>query len=225
MKHLNNLINSFALVLLIVVSVATKAQTQAVLRTVSAENKVAILPITYVGEGNDIKLDEMRYRLQNIAHDYLRSDATEFKFQDPAETNALLRRNGVNESNFREFTPKELAGILRVEYVLMGIVSQEFVGETTVTRTNRRDFGNRHDHRYNHDHRYDNRHHHRNNNRTQTTGHSRTRQELSTNIDLDIYNDKGENIFSKSRRSILSGTDAYKYGIQYLLKRSPLYKR
>lgn len=215
MKHLNNFIRPLALALLIVASVAAKAQTQAVLRSTRAENKVAILPITYVGEGNDIKLDEMRYRLQNIAYDYLRSDAMELKFQDPAETNALLRKNGVNESNFREFTPKELAGILKVEYILTGMISQEFVGEATVTHTNRRDYDRRHD----------NRRHYRNNNRRQTTGYSRTTQQLSTHIDLDIYNDKGENIFSKSRRSILSGVDAYKYGIQYLLKRSPLYKR
>src|ERR1043165_7684476 len=99
MNSLKNLIRPFAVALLIAASLATKAQTQAVLRTTAAENKVAILPITYVAEGNDIKLDEMRYRLQNIAHDYLRSDAMELKFQDPAETNALLRKNGVNESN------------------------------------------------------------------------------------------------------------------------------
>ncbi len=215
MKSLNNLIKPFALALLMAASVATKAQTLAVLRSTTAENKVAILPITYVAEGNDIKLDEMRYRLQNIAHDYLRSDAMELRFQDPAETNALLRKNGVNESNFREFTPKELAGILQVEYVLMGIVTQDFVGEATVIHTNRRDYDRRHDHRG----RY------RETNRRQTNGISRTTQQLSTNIDLDIYNDKGENIYSKSRRSILSGVDAYKYGIQYLLKRSPLYKR
>ena len=102
-----------------------------------------------------------------------------------------------------------------MEYVLTGIVSQELVGEATVTHTSRRDYGRRHDHR----------HHYRNNNRRQTTGISRTRQELSTNIDLDIYNDKGENIYSRSRRSILSDVNAYKNGIQYLLKRSPLYKR
>lgn len=215
MKSLNNLIKPFALALLIAASVATKAQTLAVLRSKTAENKVAILPITYVAEGNDIKLDEMRYRLQNIAHDYLRSDAMELKFQDPAETNALLRKNGVNESNIREFTPKELAGILQVEYVLMGIVTQDFVGEATVIHTNRRDYDRRHDHRG----RY------RETNRRQTTGVSRTTQQLSTNIDLDVYNDKGENIYSKSRRSILSDVDAYKNGIHYLLKRSPLYKR
>jgi hypothetical protein len=215
MKSFNNLIKPLALALLIVASIATKAQTLAVLRTTAAENKVAILPITYVAEGNDIKLDEMRYRLQNIAHDYLRSDAMELKFQDPAETNALLRRNGVNESNIREFTPKELATILQVEYVLMGIVTQDFVGEATVIHTNRRDYDRRHD----------NRGRYRETNRRQTNGISRTTQQLSTNIDLDVYNDKGENIYSKSRRSILSDVDAYKNGIHYLLKRSPLYKR
>jgi hypothetical protein len=217
MKHLNNLIKSLALLLLIVSSMTSRAQTQAVLRSYNAENKVAVLPITYVGEGNEIKLDEMRYRLQNIAHDYLRSDAMELKFQDPSETNALLRKNGVTESNFRDFTPKELAGILHVEYVLMGIVSQDFVAEATVTHTRRRD----------EDH-YRNRHWHgreRHGRERQTNSRTRTSQELATHIDLDIYNDKGENIYSKSRRSILSGVDAYKYGIQYLLKRSPIYKR
>jgi hypothetical protein len=121
----------------------------------------------------------------------------------------------VNESNIREFTPKELAGILQVEYVLMGIVTQDFVGEATVSHSNRRDYDRRNDHRG----RY------RETERRETNRVSRTTQQLSTNIDLDVYNDKGENIYSKSRRSILSDVDAYKAGIHYLLKRSPLYKR
>jgi hypothetical protein len=211
------------LIALFTLSGPAKTQTFATVRLANAENRVAILPITYIGDGNPVKIEEMRYRLQNIVHDYLRTDAMELKFQDPAETNALLIRNGVNESNLREFTPKELAKILNVEYVLMGSVSQDYTGEATVTHTNRRDYEYRGRKDYDRWHR-DRRHQH-NRHRTQTTGYSKTRQELATNIDLDIYNDKGENIFSKSRRSILSGVDAYKYGIQYLLKRSPLYKR
>jgi len=203
MKKLNNnIIKILSMVMLLLMSVTSKAQTQAVFRTVSAENKVAILPITYIGDGNPVRMEEMRYRLQHIAYLCLKESATELKFQDPAETNALLLRNGVNESNFREFTPKELADILKVEYVLAGMVSQESTGTATVSHSNRRD--------YNHRGRYG----------RQTTGHTKTMEELNTNIDLDIYNDKGETIFSKSRRSILPGVGAYKNAIQYYQSKS-----
>jgi hypothetical protein len=212
MKQLNNIIKTFSLVILIVMSVGAKAQTQAVTRTAAAENKVAILPITYIGEGNDIKLEQMRYSLQNIAHRCLQEGAIELKFQDPAETNALLLRNGVKESNFREFTPKELAEILQVEYVLIGMVSQETEGLITVSNSSR-SFTSKEYH--------NNRVRNERNNSTNT----RTSQDVNTTVDLVIYNDKGDKIYSKSRRSLLSNMDTYKAGLQYLLKRTPLYKK
>ena len=183
------------------------AQTTEPVNSTATENKVAILPILFIADGNTERIDEMRYRLQNIAYLYLKAEAMELKFQSPAETNALLLRHGVTESNFREFTPKELANMLQVEYVLTGMVTQEIAGESTSGVSNRRVSGN-----------WERK-------RSVQVQHSHTKQQLSTHIDLDIYNDKGEQIFSKSRRSILSETDAYKYGIHYLLKRSPLYKR
>lgn len=188
-------------------STLLKAQTTAPTPTKTSENKVAVLPIIFIADGNTDRVDEMRYRLQNIAYLYLKTEAMELKFQSPAETNALLLKHGVTESNFREFTPKELAGILQVEYVLTGMVTQEITGETSTSTSNRRDIGN-----------WDRK-------RRVKVEHSRTMQQMNTHIDLDIYTDKGEQVFSKSRRSILSEVDAYKYGIQYLLKRSPLYKR
>jgi hypothetical protein len=212
MKKLNNIIKTFSLVILLIMSVAAKSQTQAVHRRANAENKVAILPMIYIGDGNEMRQEQMRYSLQNIAHRYLREDAIELKFQDPSETNAILLRNGVNESNFRQFTPKELADILQVEYVLVGMVSQQ--SEATVTTTN--------SHR-SHDTR-DYRRHGVREQRNSTTN-TRTREDINTTVDLSIYNDKGEQIFSRSRRSLLSNMDTYKAGLQYLLKRTPLYKR
>lgn len=87
------------------------------------------------------------------------------------------------------------------------MATQEIIGESNTSTSNRSDFANWA------------------RKRRIKVEHSRTRLQLVTHIDLDIYNDKGEQLFSKSRRSILSDADAYKYGIQYLLKRSPLYKR
>ena len=168
--------------------------------------KVAILPINYIGD-SPIMMDDMRYRLQNIAYQYLRNGSMELRIQDPSETNALLLRNGVRESNLREFTPAELADMLHVEYVLTGMVTQEVVGMSTTNNSRRSEYNNR---RWN---------------ERESWRHSRTVTDMNTTIDLSIYNYQGENIYSRSRRSILSTADAYKYGMEYLLKRSPLYHR
>jgi len=215
MKKFTNIIGILSMMLFM--NTASRAQSEGVTGIAKRENKVAVLPILFISDGNTERIEEMRYRLQNIAYLYLKNEAMELKFQSPAETNALLIKKGVNESNFREFTPKELADILQVEYVLTGMVTQEFIGESSTSISNRREHRNRDwDRDWDRD---------RNRNRVVKTERSRTTQQLNTHIDLDIYNDKGEQIFSKSRRSILSDVDAYKNGIQYLLKRSPLYKR
>jgi hypothetical protein len=206
MKTLNNSISIFFVCVLVMQSITSRAQ-QAIIPVVNTENQVAILPMTYIGDGSPLKMEEMRYHLQNIAYLYMKKEAAELKFQDPAETNALLLKNGITGANIREFTPKELAAILQVEYILKGMVTQESTGELTVRNSNIRDYS------------YKNRY------SLETHGRSRTTYELSTNIDLDVYNGKGGNIFSKSRRSILPTVNAYKNGLEYLLKRTPLYKR
>lgn len=208
MKKINNIIRTFSIAMLLVMSIASGAQTQAVVRSMHAENKVAILPMTYIGDGNEVRMDEMRYRLQSIAYQYLKDEAVELKFQDPSVTNALLLKNGIYESNFRQFTPGELAEILHVEYVLTGTVSQETTGISSMNNSRKVYYNDR-----------------RNRYERQTHGHTITREQMNTHIDLNVYNDRGENIYSRSRRSILSEAGAYKNGIHYLLKRSPLYNR
>lgn len=212
MKKFTIYTRNLSLMMLLMMFAALTAQAQQAGRNLQAENKVAVLPIVYVGEGSDIKMDEMRYRLQNMAYVFLKDNATELKFQNPAETNALLLKKGINESNFREFTPRELATILEVEYVLTGMVNQETIGVHSV--------GNRVN-RYSNDYKGNN----RGNNRRHTTEHTRTREDISTNIDLSIYNDQGEAIFSKSRHSIWSSANAYSNAMEFLLKKTPLYKR
>ena len=213
MKKLNRIISILSVVLMLLMSTDTNAQTPERNRTAHSENKVAILPIVYVGEGSAVKMEEMRYRLQNMAYIFLQETAIELKFQSPAETNALLLKKGINESNIREFTPKELATILEVEYVLTGMVSQDAMGVHSVGNTVNHYSNNNRDNKNG------------NNNRRHTTEHFKTRQYISTSIDLSIYNDNGEVIFSKSRRSIWSSANAYSNAMEFLLKKTPLYKR
>ena len=208
MKKINNIIKTFSIAMLVVMSIASKAQTQAVVRTTNAENKVAILPMTYIADGSDVRTNEMPYHLQNLAYQYLSEDVFELKFQDPAQTNAILFKRGIRGTEIRKYTPKELAEILQVEYVIVGLVNQESLGMTTFSNS-KKEFN----------HRHWGKHEKEKHVRTRTT------EQMSTTIDLDIYNDQGEKIFSRSRRSILSSVDAYKAGLHYLLKRTPLHKR
>ena len=57
------------------------------------------------------------------------------------------------------------------------------------------------------------------------TGNTVTRQHIKTQVSISIYNETGDRIYTKSRESILTESDAYKFALQYLLKRTPLYNR
>jgi hypothetical protein len=185
-----------------------------------SNNRVAVLPLVYIGDGYDDRAEEMRYRLQEIAINYLHQSAVELKFINPAELNAILLKKGIDDRNIREYTPGELASILNVEYIITGSVVQEKGSLVTVSNHNtvRRqridDYGRD---RYGREARIT-----RRNNSNST---SVTRQHIETHVSISIYNEAGETVYSKSRQSILTENDAYKNAIQYLLKRTPLYKR
>jgi hypothetical protein len=174
--------------------------TMATAQTPSADKKVAVLPIHYIGNASG----EMNYRLQDIIVDYLRRSGTAVRVQDPVETNALLGRKQIKADDLRDYLPAELAAILGVDYVITGRVSQEYAGSLNNNRSNRQTSWNRHG----------------NESRSQT----RTTELFNTYIEVDIYDKAGENVYSKARKSILYDVDAYKAGLHYLLKRSPIVK-
>jgi hypothetical protein len=174
--------------------------TMATAQTSMADKKVAVLPIHYVGSESN----EMRYRLQDLVIDYLRRSGTAIRVQDPLETNALLGRKQIKADDLRSYMPAELAAILGVDYIITGRVSQEYAGSINNNRSNRQTSWNRHG----------------NESRSQT----RTSELFNTYIELDIYDKAGENVYSKARKSILYDVDAYKAGLHFLLKRSPIVK-
>ncbi|HZF63750.1 MAG TPA: hypothetical protein VEZ55_04675, partial [Chitinophagaceae bacterium] len=114
-----------------------------------------------------------------------------------------------------QYTPSELASILQVEYIITGSVAQEKGNVNTSSN-----------HQSNETRKIEGK-----GNSLQlqekenTTGFSTTVQNIQTNVSISIYNDKGEKLYSKSRESLMMTTEAYKSTLQYLLKRTPLYKR
>lgn len=180
-----------------------------------ARNRVAVLPLAYIADGSESKMGNMPFLLQEMTIEFLKNSARELKFRSPAETNAVLAKAGINESNIRGYTPGDLAGILNVEYLIMGNVMQDRGSIVTVdhSRTDRRRKTERDWDGY------------RTRQRTEGHGTSVTRQQIENQVSLSIYNEAGESIYTKSRHSLISTIDGYKNTLRYLLKRTPLYER
>jgi hypothetical protein len=179
---------------------------------VISKNRVAVIPVQYMGNGRADNKEDMSYYLQEIVISFLIRSAAELKFRDAAEVNAVLLKNGISDSSIRKYTPKELAVLLNVEYIIMGTVLQDNGKQVSNAAGNKTRKQNT----------WDDGDYKRRENYQQTVV---TSQMVETQVSLSIYNETGEMIYSKSRHSILSEQDAYKNAIHYLLKRTPLYKR
>ena len=204
--------NVVMLIILMLMVFASKAQNNGF----NSRYRVAVMPLVYLGDGSEGREEEMRYQLQDIVVSYMSKNAAELKFMDAAEINALLYKKGIGTDNIRQYTPRELAGLLNVEYLIMGSVIQD-PGNivTTENSYNTRRHTVQHRGRYNERPRITG--------RSFYTGNTVTRQHIKTQVSISIYNETGDKIYSKSRESILTESDAYKFALQYLLKRTPIY--
>ncbi len=177
-------------------------------------NKVAILPFSYLIDKQDAG-EQMTYAVQNEAFSFLSKHAGMLELQSTNTTNALLIKAGVNNGNIRGFTMGEICDILGVEFVLQGAIRQDKTsasnissGSSTVklNNNNKNVIGAI-------------------NGRSSYSGYSTSIQNYSTSVTMSVFNDKGENIFSQDHQSFWSSDNAYKITLQYLLKRTPLYKK
>lgn len=179
-------------------------------------NKVAILPFAYLIDKQDAG-EQMTYAVQNEAYAFLSKHAGMLELQSLNTTNALLIKSGVNNGNIRGFTMGEICDILGVEFVLQGAIRQDkttasnissgtTTGKITTNNNNKNAIGSI-------------------NGRSTYSGYSTSIQNYSTSVTMSVFNDKGENLFSQDHQSFWSSNNAYKVTLQYLLKRTPLYKK
>jgi hypothetical protein len=182
-------------------------------------NKVAILPFHYLIDKQNAS-EEMTYKVQTETFSFLIRHIGSLTLQDVNETNALLIKNGVNDGNMRGFTMGEICNILGVEYVIQGTITQE---RTSVTSSSSSSYNEKSS----------------SGNSTNSKGnfigmisgsgssssYSSSQQNYSTSIVMNIYTDKGENIFSQEHTGFWPTNDAYKVTLQYLLKKTPIYRK
>jgi hypothetical protein len=172
----------------------------------SHHNVVAILPFSFLGQGGD-RDSKMGMKVQSDCYTLLKKSASQFTIQDPITTNAILIKNNINENTVAGLTPAEIANVLGVEYVIYGTVKLDQTGATTSSSAygTSKNKGSK--------------------NIGIVLGSSSTSAEFKTNVDMKIYNDHGDNIYSNSHVSFWQSVDAYTVTLQYLLKRCPLYSK
>jgi len=190
-------------------------------------NKVAVLPFDYIKD-QDSGADLMTEKIQRETYSIFKGKSAELQYQDVLTTNNLLAKAGYGTDNKNGFTMGEICDILGVEYVIQGTVSVEKTNVTSFSSTNVQT----------------------KNKTTESTTKPKPKtnvigdiwsaaskgsasantfssasQDYSTSINMNIYNDKGDNIFSQDHNSFWWGEDAYKTTLNFLAKKSPLYKR
>jgi hypothetical protein len=173
-------------------------------------NKVAILPFGYVRD-QEKSNETMTKKIQQETYTIFNSKKLNLKFQDPTETNALLYKAGINETNLQGFTMGEICHILNVEYVISGLVSIE------KTSTYTSNYGNSQTKVSTNN----------NSGKINSTGSSSstTYQNYNSNITMNIFSINGDNLFTQSHNSFWGYENSYKTTLDYLAKRTPLYKR
>lgn len=169
-------------------------------------NVVAVLPFTYLSS-NGAHDEAMEKKVQSDCYTLLSKFADQFKLQDPTTTDALLIKHGVNSSNIDGFTPAELCEVLGAEYIVMGTVSVLYTSTTNYSgssQTSKKDD--------------------KKNTRYTSTSSSST-DNFKTQVDMKMYTDQGQNIYANSHTSFWQTQDAYTLTLQWLIKRSPLYRK
>jgi len=186
-------------------------------------NKVAVLPFGYIKDQERSNVT-MTKKIQQETYTIFKRQAISLKFQDPLTTNALLAKAGVNNNNIEGYTMGEICNILNVEYVVQGLVSIERTTVSNYGSTSKQSKSNKDLHVdkngkivgdvWN------------NNSRSSSSFSSSTSvQNYSTNITMNVYTDKGDNIYTKEHSSFWQTEDAYKITLTFLAKRTPVYKR
>jgi hypothetical protein len=170
-------------------------------------NKVAILPFSFIRDGQPTA-DALAEQVQNECFSMLNKHAGVYTIMNPRTSNALLAKAGVNDQTIKSYTMDDLCNILGVEYVVDCMVSVNKTTQT-VTQSNSGQVKekNQKDTRFN------------------TYSYGTSKQNYKTSLDLGMYNDKGQSVYSQQRSSFWATQDAYKSTLEYLLKRSPLYTK
>jgi len=176
-------------------------------------NRIAVLPFHFVIE-NQPGADEIGLNAQQDTYAFLSQHSAGYTLLDPRTTNALLAKANVTKQNITGFTMNELCNMLGVEYVIDGSIKQNKAAQTSYASDNSNSTVKR-------------------NGNDKITGvkssgstFSSAEQRYDVAVSLTIYTDTNASIYNQTHKAFFSNTDGgYNSPLQYLLKRSPLYRK
>lgn len=176
-------------------------------------NKIAILPFSFLMD-NQPGAEAIGYKAQEDTYAFLSQHAAGYTLLDPRTTNALLNKAGVTKDKMINFSMKEICDILGVEYVIDGSITQNkgyqtsSSSEAANTKVKRND-----DDKVK-------------GVSTYGSTNSNSVQRYDVSVSLHIYMDNNASIYNQTHKAFLSNTDgSYSSPLEYLLKRSPLYRK
>jgi len=188
-------------------------------------NKVAVLPFAYIKDQQAGDL-MMSNKIQTETFALLSKHNGGLTYLSTNDTNALLIKAGVTNNNIQGYTMGEICTILGVEYVIQGMVSVEKTtqqnistySETTKNKGNNEAYIDSHGHLIGNP---------LDDGKSQSYGSSisTNTQNYATSMTMNVFNDKGDNIYSQEHTSFWNTQDAYKITLKYLAKRMPLFKK
>ncbi|KKX48727.1 hypothetical protein L950_0219595 [Sphingobacterium sp. IITKGP-BTPF85] len=91
-------------------------------------NRLAVIPFEIASNDQGLTTDVMRREVQQACVDALRSRSLSIQMQDSRTTNATLSKAGINLADIANHTPEELAKLLGVDYVVLGVYDIENKG-------------------------------------------------------------------------------------------------
>lgn len=174
----------------------------------SAGNKLAVLPFEIASNDQGLTTDVMRREVQQACSDAIAAQAKNIAVQDNHTTNAALNKAGINLSDIANHTPDELARILGVDYVVLGVYDIENKGTMTygsgLASYDSKQKGDKEK------------------GSVVQSNNSVTQINYDTKVQMAIYNNRGHQLFSDTRKPFIGNVDSYKGALKTLAKRIPL---
>lgn len=188
---------------------------QVVMSATPAEhhNKIAILPFTYLID-NQPGADQVGYKAQDDTFAFLAKHSAGYTILDTRTTNAKLIQAGMTKDKLMGFTMKEVCDILGVEYIIDGTVLQTKGAQTSYS-------GGSSDTKVKRD----------GDSKVKgvsgsNSSYSTAEQRYEVSVSLHIYMDNNASIYNQSHKAFFTNTDgSYSSPLEYLIKRSPLYRK
>ncbi|WP_141719780.1 hypothetical protein [Roseivirga misakiensis] len=172
-------------------------------------NKIAVLPFTYILDGEQKKNDATERKVQQEFFSLMKDHVGILNVQPTTETNAILAKSGVNDENFIQFSMPEIANMLGVEYIIQATLSISKKGASS----------------YNSSSLFVKQNQSKDKARGSSFSVNSTQIEYQTSLNMLLYNDNGDVVWSRTKEAFWPNKDAYKQTLKFLLKRMPIYTK